>query len=96
MAGVKLKGVVTGRYLFGAPMAGRDVRWTYTRARLATVPATVTDAFPLDRYVFLDEEHEDFIFDLLSTNLDRKYRGMPKEAAYAVKFTDLISARLEE
>jgi hypothetical protein len=59
LAGIKLKGVVTGRYLFGAPMAGRDVRWTYTRAPLATVPATVTDAFPADRYVFLDEERED-------------------------------------
>src|SRR6185369_1132288 len=59
LAGTKLKGVVTGRYLFGGPMGGRDVRWTYTRAPLATVPAIVTDAFPLDRYVFLDEERED-------------------------------------
>jgi len=48
------------------------------------------------RLVYVDEEHEDFTFDLLSTNLDRKYRDMPKEAAYAVKFADLVSARLEE
>jgi uncharacterized protein YfaS (alpha-2-macroglobulin family) len=59
LAGTKLKGVVTGRYLFGGAMGGRDVRWTYTRARLLAVPAAVTDAFPLDRYVFLDEERED-------------------------------------
>jgi alpha-2-macroglobulin len=59
LAGTSLKGVVTGRYLFGAPMAGRDVRWTYARGPLATVPTTVTDGFPLDRYAFLDEERED-------------------------------------
>ncbi|HEV7503060.1 MAG TPA: MG2 domain-containing protein, partial [Vicinamibacteria bacterium] len=59
LAGTRLKGVVTGRYLFGGPMGGRDLRWTYARAPLATVPAIVTDAFPLDRYVFLDEERED-------------------------------------
>jgi uncharacterized protein YfaS (alpha-2-macroglobulin family) len=51
--------VATGRYLFGGVMAGRDVRWTYTRAPLATVPPAVTDVFPTDRYVFLDEERED-------------------------------------
>src|SRR5262249_37899004 len=54
LAGIKLKGVVTGRYLFGAPMATRAVRWTYTRSPLDTVPAAVTDAFSLDRYAFLD------------------------------------------
>lgn len=44
----------------------------------------------------VDEQHEDFVFDLLSTNLNRKYRSMPKEAVYAVKFADLVSAYLEE
>ena len=48
------------------------------------------------RLVYVDEEHEDFTVDLLSTNLDRKYRDTPKGAAYAVKFADLVSARLEE
>ena len=55
----RLKGVVTGRYLFGAPMAGRDVRWTYSRAPLCDVPATVDGRFPPERYAFLDEERED-------------------------------------
>src|SRR6185503_8735761 len=27
IAGTKLDGVVTGRYLFGAPMSGKDARW---------------------------------------------------------------------
>jgi hypothetical protein len=47
------------------------------------------------RVVHVDEEHEDFVYDLLSTSLDDKYRGMPTEAAYAAKFADLVSARLE-
>ena len=48
------------------------------------------------RVTHVDEEHEDFIYDLLSTNLDQKYRGIPKEAAYAAKFADLVSAQLNE
>ena len=44
----------------------------------------------------VDEEHEDFIYDLLSTNFAGKYLRMPKEAAYAAKFADLVCARLEE
>src|SRR5207245_2403901 len=59
LAGVKLKGVATGRYLFGAPMSGRDVRWTYSRQPLETVPDAVTDAFPLERYAFLDQESDE-------------------------------------
>lgn len=44
----------------------------------------------------VDGEHEDFIYELLSTNLDSKYRDMPKNAAYTAKFADLVSVRLEE
>src|SRR5262249_1926401 len=51
--------VVNGRYLLGAPMSGRDVRWTYWRQPLESVPDVITDAFPLDRYAFLDFESEE-------------------------------------
>ena len=54
LAGARLKGVVTGRYLFGAADGRPRRRWTYTRAPLAYGARVVTDAFPLDRYVFLD------------------------------------------
>ena len=33
LAGTKLNGVINGRYLFGAPMAGRPVNWTYSKTR---------------------------------------------------------------
>ena len=59
VAGVTLKGVIDGRYLFGATMAGRDVRWTYSHQPLDTVPNAIAEAFPSDRYVLLDEEREE-------------------------------------
>jgi hypothetical protein len=48
------------------------------------------------KVIHVDEEHEDFIFDLLSTNVGDKYLHMPKDAAYAARFADLVSARLVE
>jgi alpha-2-macroglobulin len=56
LAGVSLKGVVTGRYLFGAPMAGQAARWTYSRTPLYTAPPAVTERFASERYVFLNED----------------------------------------
>ncbi len=59
VTGVTLKGVVTGRYLFGAAMVGRDVKWTFTRVPSLTVPRAIEERFASDRYAFLDETAED-------------------------------------
>jgi uncharacterized protein YfaS (alpha-2-macroglobulin family) len=60
VAGSSLKGVVTARYLFGAPMGARPVTWTWTRSPLADAPAAVHAQFPDDRWLFVgwseDEE----------------------------------------
>jgi uncharacterized protein YfaS (alpha-2-macroglobulin family) len=56
LAGVTLKGVVGGRYLFGAAMAGQPVRWTFSRTPAPTVPAAVADRFPDERWTFLDHD----------------------------------------
>src|SRR5262249_51837930 len=56
VAGVTLRGAVNGQYLSGAPMAGRDVRWTYLRQPIDTVPAKILERFPSDRYAFLNED----------------------------------------
>jgi alpha-2-macroglobulin len=53
IAGAPLKGVVTGRYLFGAPMATRSVKWTYSRAPMFSVPAAITEKFPNDSFTFI-------------------------------------------
>ncbi|MEW6364958.1 MAG: MG2 domain-containing protein [Acidobacteriota bacterium] len=55
IAGAALKGVITGRYLFGAPMAERDVRITYYKVPVGNVPQAVTDRFPAERYAYLLE-----------------------------------------
>ena len=56
VAGVGLKGSISGRYLFGAPMAGRPVRWKYSRQPLHDVPRAVAASFPPERWAILDEE----------------------------------------
>jgi hypothetical protein len=48
------------------------------------------------KVTYVDEEHEDFIYDLLSTNVGSKYSRDPEEAAFVAKFADLVSARLEK
>lgn len=53
VAGAPLKGVVTGRYLFGAPMPKRPVKWTYSRNRLTSAPAAVLNKYPGSRFAFV-------------------------------------------
>lgn len=54
IAGTKLKGVVTGKYLFGAAMAKKNVAWTYTSQQVDEVPDAVTARFPYDSWSFLE------------------------------------------
>ena len=56
LAGTKLNGRVTGRYLFGGAMSGAEVNWTYSREELLDVPQKITDRFPEERYAFLGRD----------------------------------------
>ena len=58
VAGVGLKGLVDGRYLFGASMTGRTARWKYSKQPLFDVPRAIADRFPPERYAMLDEEED--------------------------------------
>ena len=53
MAGEPLKGVVTARYLFGAPMGARPVKWSFTRSPIRSAPAAVIDKFPDEQWEFV-------------------------------------------
>ena len=53
IAGDALNGVVTARYLFGAPMNKRPTHWTFTRTPMASAPSAITNAFPEDRWTFV-------------------------------------------
>lgn len=56
IAGADLAGRVSARYLFGAPMPEKPVRWTYSKIELLDVPSKVTERFPTERYVFLGRD----------------------------------------
>ena len=60
VAGAPLNGTVAARYLFGAPMQTRPVKWTLTRSPLWDAPAPVREKFPQERWEFVgyrdDEE----------------------------------------
>ncbi|MEO7270875.1 MAG: MG2 domain-containing protein [Vicinamibacterales bacterium] len=59
IAGDPIKGNVTARYLFGAPMGTRPVTWTLTRSPLYDAPPTVTAAFPSERWFFVGASEDD-------------------------------------
>jgi hypothetical protein len=50
----------------------------------------------LIRVLRVDGQYEDFVYDLLSTDAEREHYRPRKDAAYAAKFADLVSARLEK
>ena len=53
IAGDKLRGVVTGRYLFGAAMPARPVTWSYVVSPEFQAPSEITEKYSDDRWVFV-------------------------------------------
>ena len=56
IAGTPLDGKISARYLHGGVMAGRDVKWTYSKTARYAVPSTISDGFPQERWAFLGWE----------------------------------------
>jgi hypothetical protein len=48
------------------------------------------------RVLHVDEQYEDFTYDLVSTNIEGTVDRPASGVAYVSKFVDLVSARLEE
>ncbi|HET7436545.1 MAG TPA: alpha-2-macroglobulin family protein [Thermoanaerobaculia bacterium] len=59
LAGAKLNGRITGKYLFGGAMNGRPVKWTYTKQASYDVPEKITDRWPTERFTFLGWDDEE-------------------------------------
>jgi uncharacterized protein YfaS (alpha-2-macroglobulin family) len=55
VAGTTLDGNITARYLFGAPMSKRPVRWMYTRTKLFSPPSNIEERWA-DRFSFLGDD----------------------------------------
>lgn len=53
VAGVALEGTTTARYLFGASMGPRPVRWSITRRPVFSAPSTVHERFPERLWTFV-------------------------------------------
>jgi uncharacterized protein YfaS (alpha-2-macroglobulin family) len=53
LAGDPLTGVVSARYLFGAPMGERPVSWRYRKSPVYSAPRSITDRYGEDRWVFV-------------------------------------------
>ncbi|HVR39489.1 MAG TPA: alpha-2-macroglobulin family protein [Thermoanaerobaculia bacterium] len=58
LAGDKLNGTITGKYLFGGPMPDAPVSWTYSKRALFDVPSKILDRWPYERYSFLGYDPE--------------------------------------
>jgi uncharacterized protein YfaS (alpha-2-macroglobulin family) len=50
IAGATLRGTVQAKYLFGAALADRPVRWWFTRYPALNVPAPIAERYPGERY----------------------------------------------
>jgi alpha-2-macroglobulin len=59
LAGDPLNGVVTARYLFGAPMGGKPATWRYSKSPSYAAPDAITDRFGADRWVFVGQVDPD-------------------------------------
>jgi alpha-2-macroglobulin len=53
IAGESLTGAISGRYLFGAVMADRGLRWTYSRTPADSAPSAVLAKYPEERFTFV-------------------------------------------
>jgi alpha-2-macroglobulin len=58
IAGTKLNGTIIGKYLFGAAMASRPVKWTYAKQPVLEVPHAISERFGEDQWQFLGEDFE--------------------------------------
>lgn len=59
VAGDLLKGAITARYLFGAPMGARPVAWKFARSPGFAVPDPITEKFGEDRWIFVGRSNDD-------------------------------------
>jgi uncharacterized protein YfaS (alpha-2-macroglobulin family) len=53
IAGDPINGMVTARYLFGAPMGGKPVTWRYSKAPMGDAPEAIRERYGADRWVFV-------------------------------------------
>ena len=53
IAGDAVKGTIVAKYLFGASMGARPAKWRWTRSPVFDAPASLREAFPNERWLFV-------------------------------------------
>jgi alpha-2-macroglobulin len=53
IAGQTLKGAITAKYLFGAAMGVRPVKWSFTRSPVGGPPSAIRELFSEDQWLFV-------------------------------------------
>jgi uncharacterized protein YfaS (alpha-2-macroglobulin family) len=90
LAGDPLKGVVTARYLFGAPMGARPVSWSLTRQLHAAAPPAVYEKFSSDRWEFVG--WTDRPYDPTAGEVQRDEATLAKTGDLALTLTPQVDA----
>src|SRR5206468_12577591 len=75
IAGTKLDGLISGRYLYGGAMGKAPVKWTFTKMPLFDVPHAISDRFPEEQYTFLGEFGDDLRGETTISSKETKLDG---------------------
>jgi uncharacterized protein YfaS (alpha-2-macroglobulin family) len=59
VSGATLSGVINARYLFGAAIGSRPVKWSFTRDLSYDVPKPIREKFPQERWEFIGNVDDD-------------------------------------
>ncbi|MGE5358103.1 MAG: MG2 domain-containing protein, partial [Bacteroidales bacterium] len=81
IAGAPLKGVVKSRYLFGAPMGGRPVSWTFSKAPVWNAPEAVYERFNEERWAFVGWPEDERVYQ---RQLQRQEGTLAKTGEFAL------------
>lgn len=103
MAGVSLDASARARYLFGAAMPSRPVRWSVTRRPVFSAPQDVYERFPERRWIFVGyrdgnrrEEVPVRSSDETLTPAGTFTTGVATEAAAGLPFSYTFEAEVED
>jgi len=72
IAGTKVDGRISGRYLFGGAMSSRPVKWTYSKSPLYDVPRAIRERFGESQYTFLGYDSEATLEPVVISSKEQK------------------------
>ena len=75
----------------------QSVLSTVKAARAGSIQVVFVDGeAAVVRVLHVDPTHEDFVYDLVSSNFDRDHYRERTDKSYVARFDDLVSAELQK